>query len=352
MKKIFPTTLDFRYAICVSFDDAYSKFFNILLEAIRENTGEVCLDIVVLSDSICEENKKRLKDVIDQSKNLTIRFFEIDSLLEENEIKSFRDVLGDKCLHWPINIFFRMLIPYIFTNYERVLYLDSDTLVRKNYLDLFEVDNENKSIIVVEDLVLTFALPLKNIMCSAQGLKRYFNSGMIMFCKFSPIDRRDGVMQFIKSVSKIVEGREINFPDQDILNVLYENDCHYVGREFNFQTGIFLELNSSDALKFEGELEDAKIIHFTGDKPWCFTLLNESVKKLYWEKVNSAQSDFKLEVSRYYEEDRTLFMKRMRFRKYLVLIKIGIYSLVSLVDKRKIENLRKYLRIYSLIKSQ
>lgn len=113
--------------------------------------------------------------------------------------------------------------------------------------------------------------------------------------------RTEGVTD--KLIELTNEFHDSSFGDQGILNRLFENRWYALGSSYNFMVGMDTVAKNYqidswyiDSLKLE---DSAKIIHFTGDKPWYQVNLNRFREEwwfyysLEWSDIVMRKADFK-----------------------------------------------------------
>lgn len=155
---------------------------------------------------------------------------------------------------------FRLFIPCEISG-KPVLYLDSDTVAAGNVPDILQpwLENETKPLWAVNDSFAreSFMAPhLQGI-----GIKpgNYFNSGVLIFhTHLVNANYVDKIFDLTKTCKNLV------FPDQDILNLLFgkDNRIGSMPLKCNFQTGMGMRAN------MEPEKLTGRIVHYTWHKPW------------------------------------------------------------------------------------
>ena len=99
-------------------DNKFCKYFGVALQSLIENANsKYNYDIIVLDADIEQRNKRILLNMI--PRNFTLRFFDIDRYIKNN----FKNLKLYARLRWGINIYYRMFIPFIMKDYEKVLNL-------------------------------------------------------------------------------------------------------------------------------------------------------------------------------------------------------------------------------------
>ena len=142
--------------ICMASDDNYAVHLGICIVSIMENNSSN-INMHILDNNISEVNLNKLKSLEDKYPNLTIIFYNTHDFFKEKEagniIKKelngtiFYDRLG-------ISAFSRLFLEDILPNdIERVLYLDSDTIVLGSLDELFDIDFNNHLVLGVVDVM-------------------------------------------------------------------------------------------------------------------------------------------------------------------------------------------------------
>lgn len=122
--------------------------------------------------------------------------------------------------------FLKVDIPQIFTQYDKVLYLDSDTTIHKDLTDLYNIDITDYYAGVAKD---TYFLKDKNSF-RPEGIKDYFNAGVILFnCAKN---RQDNMYQKITDVYKL--GKYNEYGDQNGFNICWNEKVKFISFRYNF----------------------------------------------------------------------------------------------------------------------
>ena len=184
--------------------------------------------------------------------------------------------------HLSYAAFFRYFIPQ-FVNEDKVLYLDSDIIVRTNIDELFLEDITDYPLAAVADALVPST----------------FNSGVMLINV--ALWKQENVTERLLELTN--EFHTSTFGDQGILNKLFENRWYALDSSYNFMVGMDTVARNYqidswyiDSLKLE---DSAKIIHFTGDKPWYQVNLNRFREdwwfyySLEWSDIVMRKADFK-----------------------------------------------------------
>lgn len=282
---IEPVFEDNYYSIVFSFDNKYCRYFAPLLQSLIEYSNGEKFDIIVFNSDITTNNHKLLQSMLPE--NFSLRFFDISDFISAN----FSSIKLKSVHNWSVEIYNRIFIPLLMPLYKKVLYLDTDVIINNSLKELFNIDFENKQILAVKDATAQI-LHLKEFEERYKHIKHclnlknetnYFNSGMLMF-NIPSIDKSE----YKQLVEKAFEQEKLLYPDQDILNVIFENKVKFVSTKWNFCCGIFIwnkdflcYLRDNYLSDVKSALQNPCIIHYTSpQKPWNSEL--ELFYELFW----------------------------------------------------------------------
>jgi len=152
---------------------------------------------------------------------------------------------------------------------DRVLYLDSDTIVNAKLDDLFTLDLQGYAIAAVQDF-------------NHEGWLTTFNSGVMLIDakKWRAKNSTQSLLELTAQHHEHVYG------DQGVLNMYFEDQWLHLDKEYNFMVGLdqFLHLSGNKEWyqsDYYGNYEP-KIIHYTSEsKPWTHMTLTR-FRKLWW----------------------------------------------------------------------
>lgn len=255
-------------------DNNFCKYFGVALQSLIENSSSLkYYDIIVLDSNIDNNNKRLLYSML--PKNFNLRFFNIEEFLKEK----FNNIELKPKNNWSIAMFYRIFIPIIMQKYSRVLYLDSDIVLNNSIDELFNIDFQNNHILAVRDTIAPLLeyikykkrqIYMKKIL-NLNNPYNYFNSGMIMF-NIKEIE----IENYLSNFLFLFKDERLLYPDQDILNKIFENKIKFIHSKWNYLYGEmawnknFVNLISGEYKKeFIEGMNYPSIIHFTSPKkPW------------------------------------------------------------------------------------
>lgn len=300
-------------AIVFSFDNNYAKYFSAALQSLIENSNpDTIYDIVVYEDGVSSDNKEKLISQIPD--NFRLRFFDIKKYM----LEKFADIKLNVKQHWSLATYYRLFIPFIMSNYKRVLYLDTDMIINRNIDDLFDIDFEGKKLLVSQDGIAYqkadfCAKQIKQIESYLKlDANSYFNAGMVVY-NINNIAFQDYHDRLLDALSY----KQLEFQDQDILNIIFYNDVKYLPF-YNLQiSGMnfvsdFLQTKVKPEYKtlFLAAIKNPKIIHYiTHVKPWhvpentlAYRFWYYAGKTPFYEEIIYKNKDFRNEKKLSFQE--------------------------------------------------
>lgn len=177
------------------------------------------------------------------------------------DIKDFGNWMNNNTI-WPDENFYRYLLPSLLPKLHKVIYLDCDTLIKGDIVELWDKDITKHTLAAVEDCMSKY-----NSKRIGKKPYPYFNAGVLLM----NLDewRRNDITH--KVFGELFKYRDANLkcPDQDVLNMLLYGTVQLLPTRFNAQNIYFWQ--DSDEYNFAHplDLSDSLIIHFTGpQKPW------------------------------------------------------------------------------------
>ncbi|KAI0637646.1 glycosyl transferase [Trametes polyzona] len=194
----------------------------------------------VVHSGLPKDAKERLKKSVPDDADATLVF--LDLPIPESD-----GLLCPSGLTWA-KISMLPILPV-----ERVLYLDADVLVRGDLKELWNTDLQGHPLAAVPDV----GYPMGH-----DGMKRapYFNAGVLLM-DLAAIRSNIGDLHALAATMK-----DSKMKDQDALNAHFEGRWLPLGLRWNAQglgTYATYRTPDRDALSLD-EMEDPKIVHFTG----------------------------------------------------------------------------------------
>ncbi|MEN5233636.1 glycosyltransferase family 8 protein [Sphingobacterium faecium] len=182
---------------------------------------------------------------------------------------------------------YRLLLPELLPNYDKVIYLDCDIIVRQDLAAVFEkTDLRNNYLAAVYEAALPFQEDYLKSIGSQPG--DYFNSGFLIM-NLDLLRQDNMAPQFLEASKQ----QGLQFPDQDVLNQLCKNKTVPLSPIYNGIRTYFLPQYMDDFLKRYSakeweEVQKTGTIHYTGAKPWNHFTVKFDIWWHYFDKLPRA----------------------------------------------------------------
>lgn len=263
-------------AVCFASDNNFAPYCAVAIQSLIDSTSmSNNYDIVILDDGISEQNKQQIKALIQQAKNISIRFFNVEHIFNRYDKNIFYT-------HWHFSraAYNRLFTPEIFCNYNKVLYLDADIIILDDIAKLYYTDISNSVFGVMPSIAKFYNNPEQNLPNYCIHLKdlvnnRYdcYNSAVLLLN--IPVMIKE---QFTK---KCLDTLELYHApqnvDQDLLNIAFPSQVLSLLDPLWAYTPMYKWLYNGDSKNytayfnnFRSKIEkEAKLIHYlTSYKPW------------------------------------------------------------------------------------
>lgn len=261
--------LNYKQIIPIVFavDDNYAPFLSVAIRSILENAdNKTFFKFYVLNTGISKTSENKLK--IYNTACSSIEFVCVAERMEELGANiHLRDYFTQA-------IYYRIFIPDLFPQYDKILYLDSDLVLNENVATLFNVDLEDNILGAVPEEVVSLVEVFSEYSEKVIGVpkEKYFNSGLLLIN--AKEYRKERIEEkFINMMKRI---KYVVAPDQDYLNSL----CY--GKVKILDTGW-----NKTPIKVENfDEKNLKIIHYKlWYKPWLYS--NILYQEYFWKYAKS-----------------------------------------------------------------
>ena len=230
-------------------DKNYIPFLSVSLDSLKENASKSYrYEIYILNTDIDEKEAEPVKKFEDEK--FGVHFIDVSERLEEvkNSLQ-LRD-------YYTGATYYRIFIANMFPEYEKALYIDSDTIVLGDISELFNTELKSNLIGAIPDEAVAVVPEFRLYTKETLGVEaeKYFNAGVILmnlkeFRKSNFYGKFCGLLKTYKFCVA---------QDQDYLNVLCKDKIVFVGNEWN-------------KMPIGGASETPKLIHYNLTmKPWHY----------------------------------------------------------------------------------
>lgn len=312
-------------------DDGYVPFLAVALQSLIENSSKnYYYSIKILYTNINEENKKKI--IKYEKENIKIEFVDLNYYIDKIKDKLYtRD-------YYTKTTYFRLFIPDLYPQYDKVLYLDSDIVVLGDIAQLYNTNVKGNLVAAIpDDSVQTideFGEYVEKVVGVADR-KNYFNAGILLMNldEFRKINFQSKFLYLLETVKFSVA------QDQDYLNRLCKGRVTLVDRTWNRMP-----------IKVDGiNEENIKLIHYNLTyKPWHFD--NILYQDYFWNYAQKTEffEQIKEIKNSYTEEERFKDMEQFKNLKALCMKEADCvgddreYRKCNIEDKKRKER-RRYI---------
>ena len=203
-------------------DGHYSVWVGTVMQSILEHTDSKLCFHILHDETVSEENKRKLKQVAHQ-KGDSIQFHFIDTAI-------FDDV-KERLHRFTVGTMFRLILPEILPNLDKIIYLDADLFVNGDIKELWDVDIREYCLAgVIDEGVDIHNYP--RILNKYPKIKKesYFNAG-VLYINLKKLREFGNLKKLV--VDFLIENPEAGLPDQDALNVIFHNKVLYLDGSWN-----------------------------------------------------------------------------------------------------------------------
>lgn len=276
--------------IVVSSDKNYVPHLSALFNSIESNASpNHRYNVFLLSSNIDNGSLKIAGGILeDGNKQISMHVIPVDNFFDtgfrSNEtLPSFAT-------------YNRFVIFYLLKDLKRILYLDSDMVVRDDLVDLFHTEMDNYPLAAIPDYIMTRCLNVRvdlpdgypdlktylhnDLKMDNEDISKYFNAGLMLidFENMQPEKVGDELMEEAKE-------NKYYFQDQDILNKYFRKKFILLPSEYNVFNSLdheFGEIPWASLKRVQQAKQNPKIIHFAAahNKPWKHA--NVPFDYLYW----------------------------------------------------------------------
>ena len=241
-----------KIPICFATDDNYVPFLTVALASLLDNSSkENFYKIYVLTSHLSEEN---MNSILKQAtENSEIKFVQLSKELDKvQDMFHLRD-------YYSKETYYRIFIPNLFPEYEKVLYLDCDITVVGDVSELYNTQIHGYYVGAVQEEVMQTFEVFGNYVEKADGINRknYFNAGILLInCRRW---RNKLIAERFVDLLNRYKFRVVQ--DEDYLNVLCKDNIKWLPLGWN-----------KTSYKNEAfDDKDLKIIHWKINwRPWKY----------------------------------------------------------------------------------
>lgn len=281
-------------------DDGYIPFLAVAIESILAHASKENYYIIkILYTNISDKNKRKIKKY--ENDILNIEFVDLTYYINEVKDKLYtRD-------YYTKTTYFRLFLPDLYPQLDKVLYLDSDITVLTDIADLYNINVKDNLVAAAPDDVIQNEPVFQEYVEKVVGVsdyRHYFNAGILVMNldELRKFKFQEKFLYLLETTKYAV------VQDQDYLNRMCKGRVKLIDNTWN-------------RMPIGGDIiprEEIKLIHYNlAYKPWHFEDI--LYKEYFWETAQ--KTDFFDEIQKikdnYSEEEK--FKDRESYTKLKIL---------------------------------
>lgn len=231
-----------RINICLACDKNYARHAGVVIASILFNAlKETTINFYILDGGILEEDKSKIFS-LKTIKDCEINFISIN----ENDFDEYKKVATHNYI--TIATYYRLKLPTLLHNVDRVIYLDCDTVVNTDLTELFNTDMPTECFAGSHDIN-------KKVV---EINPTYVNAGVLVM-DLKNMRSQNIEDKFLSWTRENIDSIECG--DQTIINEVCRGNIKVVDDCWNVQ--------ASDFMNRSNYMNKPKIIHYIAkNKPW------------------------------------------------------------------------------------
>ena len=163
--------------IFFAIDDGYTPFLAVALQSLIDNASKnYNYSIKVLHTNVKEENKEKIINKY-KSENVNIEYVDLNYYIEKVKDKLYtRD-------YYTNTTYFRLFLPELYPQYNKVLYLDSDIIIKGDISELYNTELGTNLVAAAPDDIIQYNKVFQDYAELVVGVSKYqyyFNAGVLL----------------------------------------------------------------------------------------------------------------------------------------------------------------------------
>ena len=226
-----------------------------ITSAIMNKNESSIYKIYIIGVSINEENKKILNKFIE--KNINDKTY--IGILHFNQAYGF---VKNNHPYVTSAIIYKFDIANILSDFDKVLYIDCDTIVLKDLSELFNIDTNGYYTAAVKDYYIMEILKYNEKL----GVKNYFNAGVMLLN--AKLLRAEKTKE--KLLEHLINNENQLFFEQCTFNYIFNGKIKFIHPKYNYIIDTIRQVDTKTISEFYNSdiNEPIVIMHLAGPKPF------------------------------------------------------------------------------------
>ena len=254
--------------IFLTINSAYAPYAAAAIHSLVQHTDpKRYYRVIILHDGLNLVNRWRLRNLV--TRNVAVQFKKMTRSLYLKAIVAYctRRQKGAGDFFSSAVYYYRAFIPLMFPLYRKAVYIDSDTILRGDIGELYDIDLGDNAMAAMVDPKVTVIPEFRDYVDNALGVphKEYVNSGVQVMDL-----RKMRKMKYLSTMIDLIKEYDADLvaPDQDYLNVILRGKILKLDPVWNAEPVKDLPRN-------------VKLVHFNlFNKPWHYK--NVPCERIFW----------------------------------------------------------------------
>lgn len=259
--------------VVLAADDRYAPMVATTIHSMLANASDAFMyDVTVMTTDISPANQQTMRSFLEREGFSRLTFMDVTELIGNYDLSTNNEHIG-------IETYYRFLIQDALPDYDKVVYLDSDLIVKGDVGELFASDLHGNAIGAVRDVdylgVMNWddgeRLRYSTDVLALANPDDYFQAGVLLL-DTALLRAAVPVQEWLEAAG---DARFI-FNDQDILNAFCEGSVEYLDASWNVMhdgggrvAGVCSFAPAPVYAAYLEAREHEKVIHYAGrEKPW------------------------------------------------------------------------------------
>lgn len=190
---------------------------SVAIQSMLECSTDCSIDIFILHDkSLSEEDMMKMRSVT-ANFDATINFINMNEYF----------INGHYTHQITVTAYYRLMIPWVVSQYDKVIYCDGDIIFKESISKLYEVEIENHLIGAVHKANYSLKEYKDHSISIGVNPDNYINSEVLLIncSKFRLLNKKDELLNLACN--------KYRFMDQDIINISCKDDILFLPERFN-----------------------------------------------------------------------------------------------------------------------
>lgn len=226
---ILPARADNNIPVVLVSSDSYMPYAAVCLQSILYHTSpQYHYDIILLTADMSESHKQILRNMTRGRGNVTVRFCDPEPMLSAYDSQLLIDFGTD------VISVYRVALPWLFPDYEKMICLDCDLVLERDIAELFRIPLGEHYLAAVRDVTVQGFVEGANPAFAGyyddklRDVANYVNTGVAVY-NLSALRKRYALQDVMQAAAK----EHYRMRQQDVLNMLVEGNCRLIDERWN-----------------------------------------------------------------------------------------------------------------------